>query len=197
MKNKVKIKKLSLKYRYLLAELQDVTETYEVYYEAFISTVMALEEQHKTMIIKRVSNTSLDLKDTTDSITETDDNHRFKARERIFKDMYGQIAVKTHPDKTGGDADLTRIFRQTVKAHKEGDLVAMLNICTDLDIPLPEIRKKHIKIMEENISTVQNEIDGVTGRDAYIWGEADDERKTVLEESLVNAGEKVNESDNI
>jgi hypothetical protein len=197
MKNESKIRKLSLKYRYLLAELQDVRETYEEYYDLFTARVMSLEEQHKTLIIKRVSNNNI--KDTIDStdITETDDRHGVPTRERVFKDMYSQIAVKTHPDKNGGDEDLTRIFRQAAKANKSGDLVAIVNICSDLEIPLPPLRKKHVKIMEENILDVQNEIDGVTKQDAYIWGEADEDRRAVLEESLVKSGVPMDKSEDL
>lgn len=197
MKNASKIKKLSLKYRYLLAELQDVKETYEEYYEMFTARIISLEEQYKTWIIKRVSNNTIE--DSTDSgdITETDDKHGFLKRDKVIKDMYGKIAVKTHPDKNGGDEDLTRIFRHAAKANKSGDLVAIVNICSDLEIPLPPLRKKHVKIMEENILSVQNEIDGVTKQDAYIWGEADDARRTVLEKSLVKAGVPMDKSEDL
>ena len=192
MKNEKKLKKYNLRYEYLVLELQEVQEQMVEYKTQFNLYIVDLEQQHSISIFDR---TSID-KPCVDK-TKTDENDNIivnkkkdRKQDQLFKDLYGQIVRVTHPDKTGDDDDMSRVFRHATKAKNEDDLMSMMKICDDLNIAIPELNEDHIATIEKNIKKVQEKINSIKKSDAYVWGEADDKMRKKIETNILKVYKK-------
>lgn len=161
-----KYKKLSLKIRYVTLEHEEVTEQYEEYRQLFHERLVYLSKQHKTPVFKEKTK-KVEKKSNTVVNTKTD-----KKQPKIFKDLYRDIAKMSHPDVTGDDKDKSRLMRQATRAKNSGDLIALLDICDDLDIPPPDITDEHLEILEKNVASIENKMRSVYKMDAWVWGES-------------------------
>lgn len=187
MKNEKKLKKYSLRYEYLVLELQEVQEQLVEYKTQFNLYIIDLEQQHGLQIFDRanMNNPQTNARETDDNDNITIDNKRDKKQDQVFKDLYSQIARKTHPDKTGDDPDMSRMFRHATKAKNEDDLLTIMKMCDTLDIPVPELDEKHVMTLEKNIKKLQDKINSVKNQDAYVWGVADDKTRKRIESNIL------------
>lgn len=173
-----KYKKLSLKIRYVTLEYQEVKDQFEVYKTDFHERLVYLSKQHKTSVFKE-SEKKIKKKSEPKLNTKTD-----KKQPKIFKDLYRDIAKAAHPDKTGDDADKSRLLRQATTAKNSNDLITLLDICDDLNIDTPDITDEHVSILENNITSTENSIKAIQKSDAWIWGAADDTLKRQYEHMI-------------
>ena len=104
-----------------------------------------------------------------------------KKQDKIFKEMYRDIAKIAHPDLNRDDEDMNRLMKQATEAKNKDDLITLLDICDDLDIEKPTIDDNHIKIIENNIKSKENEIAAIKKSDPWIWHHADEEKRGQIE----------------
>lgn len=187
MKNEKKIKKYSLRYEYLILELQEVQEQLVEYKTQFNQYIIELETQHEVTIFDRtrIDNPVSNTPKTDEHGIVTVDKKRDRKQDQLFKDLYNQIVQKTHPDKTGDDPDMSRMFRHATRAKNEDDLMTIMKMCDDLEIQIPELNDDHISTIEKNIKKVQDKINNVKNQDAYVWGSADDVKREKIEANIL------------
>ena len=80
---------------------------------------------------------------------------------------------------------MSRLMRHATEAKNKDDLITLLDICDDLDIDKPAIEKNHIKIIEKNIKSKENEIAAIKKSDAWVWRHAEPHEKTQLEMAIL------------
>ena len=114
------------------------------------------------------------------------DDKRDKKQDALFRELYNQIAVQTHPDKTGDDQEQSSLFRKATRAKNAGDLMTIIDMCGSLDIDIPELDDSHVSIVEKNIKQLESKINSHKNMDAYVWGVADEKKRGVIERAIVN-----------
>lgn len=185
MKTGKKIKKLSLQYQYLLVDFEEVKEELTSYQQQFTNYLISLEKTYSLQIFdintKKV--------EKVEKSCENDvklDKKRDSKQNQLFRDLYNQIAVQTHPDKTGDNQDRSGLFRKATRAKNDNDLMTIIDMCGSLDIEVPDLSEDHIDIIEKNIKQLQSKINSHKNMDAYIWGVADEKKRDVIERAIVN-----------
>ena len=192
MKTEKKLKKLSLKYRYLTIEMEEVKDDLLVYQGQFHKYLISLEKKHEIQIFKESSKKIEKSCNRQDEDIVPLDDKRDKKQDEIFKETYREIAIKAHPDKNNGDEDMAKVFRRATRAKNDSDLMSMIDICVDLDIPVPDLDDDHFQILELNIKKVQERINGLKNLDAYVWATADDTLQKKIEKNILKIYKNIN-----
>lgn len=182
MKNNKNLKKLTLKIRYLTLELEEVKETLHGCNADWMKYLYHLQNQHDIEIFKESSKKTEDR--CLNEANKVNKKHD-KKQDKIFKNMYRDIAKVAHPDLNNDDEDMSRLMRHATEAKNKDDLITLLGICDDLDIDKPQIDETHIKIIENNIKSKENEITAIKKSDAWVWYHADDGGKSQLEHAIL------------
>jgi len=186
MKIDNKIKKLNLKYRYLILEREEVKLNMIQYQSDWVTYIRTLEQEYNIDIFKKRERRVECTKSQGSGCGEQINKKRSIKLDSVVKDIYNKIAVMTHPDKTGSDNILSSVFRQATRAKNSNDLISMISLCNDIGIDIPELGNEHIHIMEENIKTIRNQIKSIKNQDSYVWAEADDAGKFRIEKIILN-----------
>ena len=182
MKNNKTIKRLSLKYKYLTLELQEVQEEFSMFQRQFNEYITTLEQTHQIQIFDRQTTDpekSCKKMKKVEKPVKPDDN-------TTLKGMYKQVAQKTHPDKTGDDIEKSAMFRQAKRAMDSNDLMGMLNLCDDLNLETPKLTKEHQNTIESNIKRIEDQIRSIKVQDAYVWGVADAPVREKMEQAVLS-----------
>lgn len=181
------LKKLNLQYKYLTLELEEVKTDLTVYQQEFTRYLYTLQSEHDISILTEKS------KKSSEEVKEGEEDEallgvdikRDRKQDKLFKVLYNQICNITHPDKTNGDAGMTRLFRFATKAKNDNNLMDIIDLCEDLSIDIPELEEEHILIIERNVKSIQEKINNVKNQDAWIWSTADASGKKKIEKNIV------------
>jgi len=86
------------------------------------------------------------------------------------KKIFKKIAHETHPDKNKG-AEKTKLFLEAKEAVKEGDWFSLYEICSELEIEVPDISESQILWMEQEIEKIQLMIKKITSTIEWIYSD--------------------------
>ena len=189
MKTTKKLKKLSLQYQYLLVDLEDVKEELTLYQQQFNEYLISLDKTFNLQIFSNNTKKEKKVEKSCDNDVKID-KKRDSKQDQLFRDLYNQIAVQTHPDKTGDDEDRSSLFRKATRAKNDNDLMTMINMCGTLDIEVPNLSQEQIEIIEKNIKQLQSKINSYKNADAYVWGIADEKKRELIERAIINRYKK-------
>jgi hypothetical protein len=181
MKNNKTIKRLSLKYKYLTLELQEVQEEFSVFRRQFSEYIVTLEQTHNIHIFDRqttIQKKSCEKVKKNQNKRDSDDD--------TIKQMYKQVAQLTHPDKTQDDLEKSAMFRQAKRAVDSNDLMGMLCLCDDLELETPQLTKQHQQTIEDNIKQIELKIKSIKSQDAYAWGVAEQAARDNMEQAILS-----------
>lgn len=181
MKTSKHIKKLSLKYKYLTIELQEVKDEIVGYQRQFNEYINSLEQTHKIKISDKNQKKCEKKCSGDQNITRT----KRPKTDKCIKNMYKQVAQQTHPDKTNDDLTKQKMFRQAKQALEQNDLMGMIDLYLDLDMDPPELTKDQLKQLGHNIKALQQQIQDVKSQDAYVWGVADEKTRDTIEQKIL------------
>ena len=185
MKNDKNIKKLTLKIRYLTLELEEVKEILHECNAEWMQYLYTLQNQHDIKIFnEKPKKVKKDKKQCLNEDIKVNKKHD-KKQNKIFKDIYRDIAKIAHPDLNDDDEDMSRLMRHATEAKNKDDLITLLDICDDLEIEKPAIDQSHIKIIEKNIKSKENEIAAIKKSDAWIWHHAAPHERLQLEMAIL------------
>lgn len=180
-------KKLNLKYKYLTLELEEVKSELVTYQQEFSAYIHDLQQREGITVLKSpepvVDENSEEMQD--EDIVPEIDKKRDRKQDKLFKALYNQICTVTHPDKTGNDPGMTRLFRHATKAKNDNNLMEIIELCDDLSIDVPNLEEEHINIIEKSIKKIQERINSVKKHDAWVWCNADDRGKKKIEKTII------------
>ena len=100
---------------------------------------------------------------------------------RHIKNIFKEIAKKTHPDKHPGDGEKEALFKKAQLASSTGDLSSLKLMAKELDIELPEVTKLDIEILQKKISTLEAKLENYPKTFPWMWNENNREEKYILE----------------
>mgnify|MGYP003642745364 CR=1 FL=1 len=180
-------KKLNLKNRYLDFELEEVSALFIIYQKKFNSRIRQLAMENNIPLDLPSTPPSSPCCNQKEEIPCNVNKKKFKNEEdlEIFKVLYRKIAKKTHPDKTHNNEASEKILKEATQAKDEQDLFTIFDICDDLDIEMPKITKRHIKLLEDAIKDKEREIIKIKCSDPWIWHEAVEVLRIQIEQKIL------------
>ena len=164
--DKIKKKKLRLKLRYLQTELEETRLIYDKCLTTFntdFSQMLGGEPQPQKETPK----------DPYKKIeTEVDEDS--------FKDVYREIASKTHPDK-GGDTDK---FKKANEANRNKDFGALLEMADEVGVEV-EINNEIREQIHKHIKAVSNTITNLKTTMAWTWVHVNEDNRDTLKQYIL------------
>ena len=183
----INIKKLNLKIKYLNLELQEVKDILHVASMKWKDYLYHLEKQHDITIIKKSEKTCTGGCD----ISKKQRKKHNKNNDKLFKELYHNIARVAHPDITGDDNQMTKMMKHATQANENRDLVEMLDIHESLGLESPVLSDEHIKIIEDNIIQKEQQINALKTQDSWIWYHADPTQRQRIEQMILKSVGKI------
>lgn len=103
-----------------------------------------------------------------------------------IRKLWKQIAVKTHPDRTNNDPDLTGIYMRALEAYNNGDFDEIIEIALQLFIAVDNLSEETLKKLEHRVEDLEKNLKQVNNNVLWEWAKASDEKKTMIENMLRN-----------
>ena len=194
--SKIKAKKLTLQYSYLILEKEEVDEVcFEM--EKEIRKIIKLKYPKEYEEIFGSKNPKQNLKkpppqeypdEVSENIEEVSENIEVQKsfKNKDVKKLYRKIAEKTHPDKTGNN-DRAEMFSNATKAYEQNNVGTLLNLAGALNIELTSLSPETVKLLENNIVLLSQEINTLKNTAAWAFHSADsDEQKEKVILTVIN-----------
>ena len=196
MSTKIKIKKHILQYGYLQLEKQEVDEICnnmekgireffeKEFPEEFKIFNIKKDKAEKDHLEKNIQDANKEEEDDMNPL-EVDSPDVRPDNNPDIKKMYRKIAEKTHPDKTG-DNTHAEIFSAAANAYKTHNVAKLLDLAALLNIEFTDLSEETIKLLENNITSIQKHIISKKSTSAWAWhiAQNDEEKKIVIQNIL-------------
>lgn len=135
-----------------------------------------------------VTNYCLDnsLDNPLDKISKKNEEDKKKELSPKLKNLFREIAKKTHTDLTKNDATRSTL-ESAVEAKKEKDASSLLSIANDLKIPTNSLDYKSIEIIESSIDNMQDNINSMKQSYPWVWYHSENSSKQNIIVSFVQS----------
>lgn len=100
------------------------------------------------------------------------------------KRLWKQVALKTHPDRTGGDATLDDMYRRGLNAFNDGKYDELLEIASELDLKMDDVSDDMIVCLEKRADELEGELRRMKGSALWDWVSATEEKRREIEKAL-------------
>ena len=108
-----------------------------------------------------------------------------------WKKLWKQVALLTHPDKTGGDPEKTEMYKRASEAWNRGDYGEVMNIAMDLGISPPDDSEAGIEVLEKSAVELEQKIKDTESSVLWMWANAPPNKKDkIIDLYLASRGKK-------
>ena len=190
---KRKRKSLKLKVEHLKLELEDRQEEVSRLESEFmkILTEMEVEEIPQAPQKPIVAQQTVIDHGSPENPEEVRPNETVTEHPEEWKKLWKQVALLTHPDKTGNDPEKTELYKRASEAWNRGDYAEVMNIATDLGISPPEDSEAGIEVLEKSAVDLEQKIKDVETSVLWMWANAPPDRKDkIMDLYLASRGKK-------
>ena len=200
MDKKRKKKSLKHKAEHLKLELEDKLEQTKKIEKAFLDMLSKLEvedivntsaeKQNSVEINAPVPDDAEHIPEDTDDVQE---NLQEDAEERpeIFKKLWKQIALLTHPDRAGDNLDRLDQYKRASEAWTKKNYAELISIAEDLGIEVPEDTELDLQVLEKFVSDLESQIKQNEESILWAWSNSDEVKKSkILDLYLRSKGKK-------
>ena len=205
-----KLKKYNLKYEYLKLEEEEVREVLDSYIDDFedrfnkyYATPPSSSKKDREVWVNEETGEVRDtpppfddfFKDYEQAKKQAEESEKrrkerieeLKGRPEKVKKLYKKLAAKVHPDLGGSN----ELFQNVNKLYEENNLMSLLVLAGEYDISY-EVDDSDSKVLEKNLTEIENEINRMKSTLAWAWGVGDVKtRKNVVKEVERQTGWKV------
>ena len=205
-----KLKKYNLKYEYLKLEEEEVREVLDSYIDDFedrfnkyYTTPPSSSKKDREVWVNEETGEVRDnpppfddfFKDYEQAKKQAEESEKrrkerieeLKGRPEKVKKLYKKLAAKVHPDLGGSN----ELFQNVNKLYEENNLMSLLVLAGEYDISY-EVDDSDSKVLEKNLTEIENEINRMKSTLAWAWGVGDVKtRKNVVKEVERQTGWKV------
>ena len=202
-----KLKKYNLKYEYLKIEEAEVREVLDAYIEDFENRFnqyyMTPPSSSNEVWVNEETGEVRDnpppfddmFKDYEQAKKQAEESEKrrkerleeLKGRPEKVKKLYKKLAAKVHPDLGGSN----ELFQNVNKLYEENNLMSLLVLAGEYEISY-EVDDSDSKVLEKNLTEIENEIHRMKSTLAWAWGIGDAKaRKRVVREVERQTGWKV------
>lgn len=102
-----------------------------------------------------------------------------------IKKLWKTIAAMTHPDKTGNDPEMTKLYLAASKAFEDGSIDEIVRVALELDIEIPEASTASVAKLESLANQLQEKISGFEYSVLWQWGNANPDVKQKIMNSYI------------
>jgi hypothetical protein len=179
----LKIKRMSLQFAFLRAELEEVEDICTNVEKDIRSYLKDKYPEHFDSFF------GVPEIPTPNTCNETEEPKKAIVKNKDLKKIYRRIAEKTHPDKVG-NSDFADVFSSAAKAYEENNLGHLLEIAGTLNIELVELHPESYALIENNIKTISSKINSKKNTAAWSWNKAenDEDKEKLMVLILKNKG---------
>lgn len=186
-------KSLIHKVEHLKIELEDHRDEVKEYEKDFATALREAESkllpeepepeiEMSTEIVIDVENGTSN-SDEQQEISEKIDDEDLKSavsRPESMKKLWKAIASATHPDRTGGDDELTEVYKKASKAWTSGSYEDLLEAALEARVKLPDPDPDLIEMLEKRSFIISSEITSIEQSVLWLWGRAPKEKKDAI-----------------
>jgi hypothetical protein len=197
MDKKRKKKSLKLKAEYLKLELEEKIEETAKYEKEFMDEILKLELedlQEETPSNKQKTNSAtVDVLDesSAESEKELEEQDKVEEKPEEIKKLWKQIALLTHPDRSGNDPEKVDKYKRAAAAWDDKNYAEIISIAEELGIDLPEDTIVDLHILENFINDLQGKIKENESSILRAWATAPQNKKEkILDLYLKSKGKK-------
>jgi hypothetical protein len=202
MKSKIndrKIKLLLHKLGYLRLEIETKTEelsTHETEFNAKYYSTYADEEETPSPPPAESSDTPPGRVEMPQQPSETSEetpeesvstpvvNEVVEPEPEDLKKIWKQIAMKTHPDKTGGNPHLTELYKRASDAYSGKKYDEIIEVAIELGLELENLSDEATKLLEKRVEELEKKLQGLQLNVLWEWATAGEEKRTKIEKTL-------------
>ena len=173
-----RIKSLEYHVEHLKLEIEEITEEMRSYSSSFFNDLVKdLAEQSQNDIFLQNSAPCSNLPEEFDNIVKKDDESE------DVKKLWKKIMLLTHPDKTGNNPRLTRIYKRAVEARQKSYVQDLIVIAVELGISSNFSHELTIKCLEQLEENLQQKLNEIENSVLIQWGRSKDveEKKRLIE----------------
>lgn len=185
---------LVLKAKYLKAQLlmdrENFGEAQKEFGEAYNEVCKTVPQHEQDVLLGDLEKKNKETPEKNNSDQKEEDllaPSSKKTENPATKKIYRAIANKSHPDKLLGISEdeaaiKASLFRDAQSAMEEDNLVELMSIAEDLNIPPPEPDLAQLEILEANIKEIQEERKMMKKTTAWEWYNKEDagEKEDIL-----------------
>jgi|TARA_R110001592_G_scaffold362465_1_gene676319 hypothetical protein len=169
-------KKWIYKYKYLLAEQDEIEEKFSEYASEF-NKIWANKNQPEDLEIKEKSNIDWDVELEED----IDQEGEPKKEPKKGRDLYKKISKEVHPDKGGNEED----FKEISELYSEENILGMYLKAEELGVELEESDLEDIEETFDKSCAIISEKNLIRHQTlAWIWANCPPEKKEALIEKI-------------
>lgn len=179
-----KIKSLEYSIEHLKLELEEVTEEMQDYVEDFTKSLYAFADFSETHSELEISS-----KNTNEFLQLAE----VPVLPEDLRKLWKKIALMTHPDKTGNNPRLTRLYRRASDAVKTSSAQELVQIAVELGIESPAINREitlaALLALQVNLFT---KISSLQDSALIKWGRSrnEEEKKIIMDFYISSKGYK-------
>ena len=105
---------------------------------------------------------------------EPQENKEEANKNKDLKNLYREIAKKTHPDKKNSNSEL---FKESACAYADNDMGKMIQIATEANVNVSDdVSSETTDLLEENIATIHERIKSYKETASWAWHNTKNER---------------------
>ena len=196
MDKKKKKKSLKLKSEYLKLELEEKIEETAKYEKEFMDVLLQLEledlpSEPSANQQKSTAATVEVLGDQAEDIAPEQGEVKEEEKPEELKKLWKQIALLTHPDRSGNDPEKVEKYKRAAVAGDAKNYAEIISIAEELGIDLPEDTVVDLHILEKFIDDLQGKIKENEGSILRAWATAPQNKKEkILDIYLKSKGKK-------
>lgn len=182
---KRKWKSLTLKVEHLRLELEDRAEEVDEITRKFMEELSSIAETseeaavHPKQTPPTVQAEVNELRDTTTEPTEISTETSPEIPDEI-KSLWKQIAVITHPDKTGNDPEKTDLYRRASAAMQSGAIDEVVAVAAELGMDLPEASPVAVARLEKLAGDLEGRLKNLENSVIWQWASAPPNKRATI-----------------
>lgn len=196
MDKKKKKKSLKLKSEYLKLELEEKIEETAKYEKEFMDVLLQLEledlpSEPSANQQKSTAATVEVLGDQAEDMAPEQGEVKEEEKPEELKKLWKQIALLTHPDRSGNDPEKVEKYKRAAVAWDAKNYAEIISIAEELGIDLPEDTVVDLHILEKFIDDLQGKIKENEDSILRAWATAPQNKKEkILDIYLKSKGKK-------
>lgn len=86
-----------------------------------------------------------------------------------IKKLWKAIAAETHPDRTGGDPEMTELYKRASDAWMRGALEELIDIAVELRISIPDPDPEILQLLKERSDAMSKRLESTEKSMLWLW----------------------------
>lgn len=125
-------------------------------------------------------------KNPLEDLTSKKNEDKKHSIDREFKNIFREIAKKTHSDLTKSD-ESRPLLEKAVQAKKDNDSAELISIASKLNININELSYKNIDSLNDSIADLEKKILNITMSYPWVWYHSPSSKKEKIIREFISS----------